>query len=354
MPDWPMLSSDLAKLLLAGAAIALMAILAGCQHPKPGGLSPGRLSCASPRFNFGRVSQSESASLTHVFIVRNIGASALEVARVRTSCGCTTATFSPRVLPPGGEMPVKVAANWTGRAGPISTCALVYASGPPRPPLVLTVSGFVLSPLSAIQPRLNFGWLAPGQRRARVLTICGGTASKGSVLVYRVAGLPPNATATPVPGQAFGVPGAAKRMRSEDIRVAFTGMPNRNLQTGWMRVWVAGMGSLRVRFAARSYGTIMPYPQQLLIVRNGRHRAVGQLRIATWTGGRLRVKVIRSKSGPALSAKLTAGPVHVGRRWWWSVLVRVAHGASGDGLAGYVSATSGKADVEVPVLVLEE
>lgn len=354
MLEQPFSPGRLTRVLLLPATIALLGLLGGCQSPRTGGPAAGRLICMKSEFNFGRVTQAESVSLVHVFTIVNPGSTPIRVDRVRTSCGCTAATFTSRTLPPGGRLRVRVVADWKGRAGQISTFALVYASGPPRPPLVLTASGFVLSPLSAIQPRLNFGWLAPGHRRTRVLTICGGTTTKGPVLVYRVTGLPPNATATPVPGEAFGVPGAAARMRSEDLRVTFSGLPDRAIQRGGLRVFVAGMGSLRVRFAADSYGGLTPEPRELLLVGRRGNATVGRLLIGTWSDRRPDLRVVGAAGGIGLRASIAGAPVHPGHRWWWPVVVRLRRPPVSGGPVGRLVFSSGSATVLVPVQFFEE
>jgi len=56
--------------------------------------------------DFGRISP--RAVVTHTFLIRNVGAVPLTISRAFTTCGCTTAVVSARVIPPGKAASVEL------------------------------------------------------------------------------------------------------------------------------------------------------------------------------------------------------------------------------------------------------
>ncbi len=60
----------------------------------------------STTYDFGSINKGEVAAAD--LPVRNLGAGELTVVAVSTSCGCTTATLSPMIIPPGGEATLRV------------------------------------------------------------------------------------------------------------------------------------------------------------------------------------------------------------------------------------------------------
>ena len=56
--------------------------------------------------DFGSISP--KAVVTHTFLIRNVGAALLTISRAFTTCGCTTAEISARVIPPGKAAYVKL------------------------------------------------------------------------------------------------------------------------------------------------------------------------------------------------------------------------------------------------------
>ncbi len=56
--------------------------------------------------DFGSVGA--TAVVTHTFVIRNVGEAPLTISRAYTTCGCTTADVSARVIPPGKVALVKL------------------------------------------------------------------------------------------------------------------------------------------------------------------------------------------------------------------------------------------------------
>lgn len=73
----------------------------------------GQKSQAGPRMeiepeehDFGNVQQDQT--LVHDFLVQNTGTEELVIEKISTSCGCTAAIPSDRVVPPGGSTTLRV------------------------------------------------------------------------------------------------------------------------------------------------------------------------------------------------------------------------------------------------------
>jgi len=57
-------------------------------------------------YNFGRIGPKDT--VTRDFLIRNDGGAPLTISRAYTTCGCTTADISARVIPPGKAASVKI------------------------------------------------------------------------------------------------------------------------------------------------------------------------------------------------------------------------------------------------------
>ena len=73
----------------AGAPISFLP----ADQPQP------KIVVPSDRYDFGTVGPKDVVERT--FVIRNEGEAALTISRAYTTCGCTTAEFSARVIPPG-------------------------------------------------------------------------------------------------------------------------------------------------------------------------------------------------------------------------------------------------------------
>jgi len=73
------------------------------QTPAPGlapeGVAVPRLDLPSPQHDFGRIPP--RPDVAHIFSVQNTGSADLQIENLVTSCGCTTARLSTRVIPAG-------------------------------------------------------------------------------------------------------------------------------------------------------------------------------------------------------------------------------------------------------------
>jgi hypothetical protein len=109
---------------------------------------PPSIIIAQTYFGFGELS--ETAPLSHAFIVKNGGKSTLNIRDVKPSCGCTIARFD-RVIPPGSEGKVTLEVNLKGFQGYVKKTATVLSDDPANPRVVLTLEGAV-KPLIEVRP----------------------------------------------------------------------------------------------------------------------------------------------------------------------------------------------------------
>src|SRR5207302_11381425 len=87
-----------------------------------------RLAIDQPVFDFGTVER--GTRVDHTFGLVNRGDAELRIEHVKSSCSCTVAVLSERVVPPGGEARVAVALD-TGRlAGRTTKTITVYTNDP--------------------------------------------------------------------------------------------------------------------------------------------------------------------------------------------------------------------------------
>lgn len=110
--------------------------------PMPAGAIEGpKLVCDTPVYQFGRVDQ--SAVVTNVFTVRNDGDTTFVAGLVRTTCSCTSARLSKRMIGPGETAELKVIFSAARRAGEQKKAIYLSAFEADSPVLVFYMEGFV-------------------------------------------------------------------------------------------------------------------------------------------------------------------------------------------------------------------
>ena len=85
-------------LIVLGGVIALI-LVGGYGYLRSGAQGPPQIEITPTSYDFGEISSIEKVEVE--FKVRNAGGSPLEITRVSTSCGCTTAEIEDEVLLPG-------------------------------------------------------------------------------------------------------------------------------------------------------------------------------------------------------------------------------------------------------------
>ena len=153
----------------------------GTTFPVPG-TGAVRLDPAVPglsaKYDFGTVFLPEVSSLEHLFVLRNQSASAVVIAGLVTSCGCTSAVVEtedgalPVVVRPGAEVSVQVRMSVGYAAGLKTEAVILQGTGEHA----ITLGSLEVSANSvaavAIRPcELDFGGLRLGEQKTMVLSM---------------------------------------------------------------------------------------------------------------------------------------------------------------------------------------
>lgn len=94
-----------------------------------------------PKSTFAAGSIVEGEDILHDFVVMNKGTDILNIEKVKTTCGCTTVSYS-REIPPNGEGKITMKVNTRGYGGRKLTKAIAVITNDGRKPeSILTVSG---------------------------------------------------------------------------------------------------------------------------------------------------------------------------------------------------------------------
>jgi hypothetical protein len=109
--------------------------------------------------NFGTVFQGES--VRHVFTFSNRGDTPLTIEKVSSSCGCTAALASAKVLAPGESGEVQASFDSTRFRGAVSKTVYLYTNDPVQPMVQLQIKGDVQVEVALAPQQVNFGTVAP-------------------------------------------------------------------------------------------------------------------------------------------------------------------------------------------------
>ena len=109
--------------------------------------------------DFGTVYQGET--VRHVFVFTNSGNAPLNVEKVSSSCGCTAALASAKVLAPGESGEIQTSFDSTRFRGAVSKTVYLYTNDPAQPMVQLQLKGKVQAEVSIDPQQVNFGTVAP-------------------------------------------------------------------------------------------------------------------------------------------------------------------------------------------------
>jgi hypothetical protein len=143
----------------------IFAVLLGLAVSSTGFAKGPRIHVDAPEYNFG-IADSQSV-IEHTFVIKNTGDETLDVASVKSTCGCAVASLGERFVPPGGETRVGVKLTLRGRKGRLSKSILVSTNDPKKSPYRLTMAGEVRDAIQASPGRLVFSRVAPGKEAVR-------------------------------------------------------------------------------------------------------------------------------------------------------------------------------------------
>jgi len=101
------------------------------------------------------VSVQSGSTVTHTFLLRNLGDQTLKITGVRTSCGCTTATLVKTDLPPGDSVGLEATVNTVGFTGTVDRTVTIQSNDPLNPSFVLRLSITILAPVAVDPPQIG-------------------------------------------------------------------------------------------------------------------------------------------------------------------------------------------------------
>ncbi|MRR53651.1 MAG: DUF1573 domain-containing protein [Deltaproteobacteria bacterium] len=114
-------------------------------------------------FDFHSVVQGKTVS--HSFTFRNTGDAPATITRVSSSCGCTVANVSDKVIPPGKSGAIKAAFDSSDFYGPVSKDVFVYLGDQQKPAYILSMKGLVVEELVITPRQINLGSVKAGVRK---------------------------------------------------------------------------------------------------------------------------------------------------------------------------------------------
>ena len=117
-----------------------------------------RLVCDQPVYEFGEVDNSQDVE--HTFVLKNEGDLTLEIKNVRTSCGCTVANISEKIVKPGAEAMVTTKLSLKGRNGAQHKNITVESNDPKQSNFILTLQGTAVMEMQVRPVQVLFGNLA--------------------------------------------------------------------------------------------------------------------------------------------------------------------------------------------------
>lgn len=169
-----------------------------------------------PEHDFGTILQGEN--VRHVFAFVNSGTAPLTIEKVTSSCGCTAALASAKVLAPGESGEIQTSFDSARFRGQVKKTVYLYTNDPVQPMVQLQIKATVKAEL-AVEPQIvNFGAVAPRKTvRSTVSLINQGdhemklegleTTAPELAARWSAAAIPPGGkvsvelTLTPKPGQ---------------------------------------------------------------------------------------------------------------------------------------------------------
>ena len=109
--------------------------------------------------DFGAILQGDTAR--HRFVFSNTGDAPLNIEKLSSSCGCTAALASAKVLAPGEHGEIQTSFDSTRFRGDISKTVYLYTNDPARPMVQLQLKAIVQEEVTLEPQLVNFGTVPP-------------------------------------------------------------------------------------------------------------------------------------------------------------------------------------------------
>ncbi len=123
----------------------------------------------TPNFDFGKVYKGQKVE--HIFKFVNRGTSDLEINKVKTSCGCTAAILSDKIIPPGETGEIKTTFSTGSYRGKAKKSITVKSNDPKNLSYMLTISGEITELITTDPKRINFGSVYAGVETEKAITV---------------------------------------------------------------------------------------------------------------------------------------------------------------------------------------
>lgn len=143
--------------------------------PLAGGLAQDKAEPApnivvkEPVYNFGE--KDNNLSVEHTFEILNDGNVSLEISKTQTSCGCTVADLSQKVIPPGETATLKAVLSLKNKRGQQKKNITVHSNDPDTPTLQLILEGTATSLLTINPERVFMSGISQDEEVIRTVEI---------------------------------------------------------------------------------------------------------------------------------------------------------------------------------------
>jgi hypothetical protein len=122
-----------------------------------------------PVHQFGTIIQGNT--VTHSFTFRNTGTATVTINRIGSSCGCTVANVSHRIILPGKQGAITASFDSADFSGHVSKEIFVFLDNPAKPAHTLFMEGTVKEELVATPQQLSLGTVKAGIQKVVVLKL---------------------------------------------------------------------------------------------------------------------------------------------------------------------------------------
>lgn len=117
--------------------------LLAVMNPEISAVADSVLRFETTEYSLGELSE-DSGSVTRTFVAQNVSKHQVAIEKLRTTCGCTTATSGKKLLEPGDTTQIHVTFNPANQPGKLYVRVFVYADADSnRPIAALSLTGSV-------------------------------------------------------------------------------------------------------------------------------------------------------------------------------------------------------------------
>ncbi len=109
----------------------------------------------NPNFNFGKVFKGQN--IENIYKFENRGNDVLKINKVKTSCGCTAAILTNKIVPPGKTGEIKATFKTGSYRGNVTKSITVISNDPNSPKYKLTLTGEIKEDIITTPKNINFG-----------------------------------------------------------------------------------------------------------------------------------------------------------------------------------------------------